>query len=261
MAFERSLVVPLLLVLAAGCSNSSGGGVSGEGAGSSGSSGGSSSGGTGSDDASAENGADATGGSSSSGGATGGDGSRSSSSGSSGAGSSGSGSGSGGSSGAGGALAGGTAAVTAFCTAGCDRASTCAAMAGDAGAVNVTTCTSTCETENGGEETLYRSDYWAADTSCVASASCTDTLSGTASANCSASALQALTPDTDVVSFCSTVENQSADGGCLAPAGCLSTYKVLSDATVQALAACIASPTFCTDTDAGAGCFAAALTP
>jgi hypothetical protein len=114
---------------------------------------------------------------------------------------------------------------------------------------------------NGGEETLYRADYWAADTSCVSTASCADTLSGAASANCSATALAGLTADSTVVTFCGDVENASADGGCVSPAGCLSTYKVLSDATVQALTACLLSPTFCSDPDAGAGCFTAALTP
>jgi hypothetical protein len=134
-------------------------------------------------------------------------------------------------------------------------------MAGDAGSVNVSTCTSSCVAVNGGEETLYREDYWSADTACVSGASCVDSLSGAASANCSATALAGITADTAVVSFCAVLENQSVDGGCLSPAGCLSTYKVLSDATVQALQACVTSATFCSDPDAGTSCIDTALTP
>lgn len=254
MSFERTAVVSLAFLLAAGCSSSSGDDAGGgAGPGSSGSSGGSG-------DGSGGNEPDATTSSGSGGSAD--SGSNESGSGSSG-GSSASGSSGGGSdasdASAGGA-AGGTAAIAAFCAAGCSRASQCAAMV-DAGQVDVPSCTSTCESQNSGEEVLYRQDFWAADTSCVSGASCTDTLSGAASTKCLNTTLAMLNPDSTVIAFCTALENQSADGGCLSPAGCLASYKAINDATVAALSACIASPTFCSDPDAGQGCIDTALTP
>jgi hypothetical protein len=138
----------------------------------------------------------------------------------------------------------GASGVAAFCTAGCNRETACAA-AGDA-SFPTATCISTCETANTTDQ-HYRADFIAAVTACVASTACPD--AGSISASCSASARAAITPDPG--------ENIA----CINPAGCLDAYKLLSDPTIQALAACVSSPsTFCTNVDAGQGCLEAAIT-
>jgi hypothetical protein len=148
-----------------------------------------------------------------------------------------------------------------FCAAACNRASACATLQ-DAGVVNVTTCTSNCVATNAGEPTLYRADFWSANTSCITTASCADTISGAATPNCSETALSGIVPDPMAVAFCTIVENQFVDGGgCITPNSCLATYKILSDPPIEALEACVLSATFCTDPDAGMACVDRAVMP
>jgi hypothetical protein len=135
--------------------------------------------------------------------------------------------------------------------AGCNRETSCASSV-DA-SFPTATCISQCEAANTTDQ-LYRSDYIAAVTACVGTTACPD--AGSVSASCSATA-GSITPDPAVVSLCTTIENIS----CINPAGCLDAYKLLSDQTIAALAACVSSPSmFCANVDAGQGCLEAALT-
>jgi hypothetical protein len=155
---------------------------------------------------------------------------------------------------------GGRQAVAAYCNGGCQHQSDCAA-AMDAGVVDVLACVRRCESSQ--ESTvvvLYRSDYWVSLTSCVASASCKDVLYAHPESACSDSALLSITPAAEVGPVC---EGLFCDPTCATAActGCLSSYKVLGDPTLQSLLACVSAPSYCSDPDAGAGCVSAALTP
>src|SRR5580704_9667104 len=161
---------------------------------------------------------------------------------------------------AGGGAAAGDAGVNQFCTQACNRAQTCAAMV-DGGSVNVATCMTNCTTNNeapppnGGDVVLYRSDYVADLTSCVASADRTDTLGDKAADNCQTALASSFAPSAGVVALCQKLE-ASACAQDVTP-DCLTTFLPYSDVTIQAITTCIEDPT-CTDHDA---CVAQALTP
>jgi hypothetical protein len=161
---------------------------------------------------------------------------------------------------AGGGIAAGDTGVTQFCTQACNRAQTCAAMV-DGGSVNVTTCMTNCTTTNeegppsGGDVVLYRSDYVVALTACVAAADCTDTLGDKAADNCQSSLAASFAPSAGVVTLCQHLEASSCSQD-MTPE-CLTAFLQYSDATIQAITACIGDPT-CTNHDA---CVAQALTP
>ncbi len=161
---------------------------------------------------------------------------------------------------AGGGIAAGDTGVAQFCTQACNRAQTCAAMV-DGGSVNVATCMTNCTTTNdegppnGGDVVLYRSDYVVALTSCVAAADCADTLGDKAADNCQATLASSFAPSAGVVTLCQHLENSTCTQD-MTPE-CLTAFLQYSDATIQAITACIADPT-CTNHDA---CVAKALTP
>jgi hypothetical protein len=150
---------------------------------------------------------------------------------------------------------GGVAAVDAFCAQACSRAQACAAMI-DGGSLNVATCNANCKANN--EATalvLYRSDYVADLTACVAAANCADTLADRAAAGCQTTLASSFAPSADVVSLCHRLETSTCTQD--ATNSCLTRLQVYGTPTIQAIAACIADPT-CTNHPA---CVQKALTP
>jgi len=136
----------------------------------------------------------------------------------------------------------------------------------DGGSVNVTDCVINCDEmnesgpPNGTDLVLYRSDYVAALTSCVATATCTETLNDTAVSACQSTLASSFTPSADVVALCNKLMMptcaQDGDGGATQPP-CLTQYAPFNDATILAITACIDDPT-CSNHVA---CVVQALTP
>jgi hypothetical protein len=161
---------------------------------------------------------------------------------------------------AGGGAAAGDAGVVTFCTQACNRAAACAAMV-DGGSVNSATCVSNCTTmneagpPNGGDVVLYRSDYVTDLTACVVAVDCADTLSDKAADDCQTTLAASFAPSAAVVTLCQRLEASTCSQD-VTP-DCLTSFLPYSDATVEAITACIADPT-CTNHDA---CVAQALTP
>jgi len=156
-------------------------------------------------------------------------------------------------------MAAGTAGVMTFCTQACDRAASCAAMAD--GGLNTTSCVSNCTVTNdegppnGGDVVLYRSDYVMALTACVVGTDCADTLADKAANDCQSTLATSFTAPATLVTLCQRVAASSCSQDMVS--NCLTAFLPYSDATIQAITACIADPT-CTSHDA---CVAQALTP
>jgi hypothetical protein len=155
-------------------------------------------------------------------------------------------------SGSSGGAAAGKAGVDAYCTEVCSHQHDCAATL-DAGTVDTATCIAACQSANEGpgaatKSEILRADYVAALGSCVASASCTDVVSGQASTTCADSVVTSNPVSQYVATFCKDFSTSSCNFTPLP--SCVTTFGFYSDAVVQALITCVTGTLPCI-TDGG----------